>query len=500
MVEEVFVHTTWAPAGAAGAVRNTDMTSRHSLLIVDPDPSFLADVTPTLGVEGFAVRGASDLLTARRLVDERMPDAVVVEQRLADGLGIDFVRELRARTDAPVIVMTAMFPDTRAVVEAVREGALDVLEKPVFAERLAGVLLPAVEEARTRGDAPRESAPPSDLSRPPIIGDAGAIAAVREQITRVAATPSTTVLIQGESGTGKELVARAVHFDGRRAKRPFMAINCAALNENILEAELFGYEKGSFTGANTNGKQGLLEAADGGSVFLDEIGEMSPGLQAKVLRFLQDSTFKRVGGVKDIRVDVRIIAATNRELWDDVRRGTFRKDLFFRLNVMPIRVPALRERRGDVKALAEHFLRRFAVDLRKSVTGFSLDALRMLESHDWPGNVRELRNTCEYAVIVCDGGLVEPRHLALPETRDALSMTASETAPNVAAPSGAALALRDRSIKSVEEDLIRLVLNETKFNITRASRELGINRSTLYAKMKAYGLETAEPLGAAQTA
>ncbi len=494
LAEGVSVHATWASAEVAAVVQKPDMTTRHTLLIVDADPTFLAEVTHTLSVEGFTVRGASDLGAARRSLAEKTPDAVVIEQRLPDGLGIDLVRELRSKADAPVVIMTAMFPDTKSVVEAVREGALDVLEKPVFPERLASILIPAVEDAR-HNKAPRNEAGTNpDLSRPPIIGDTGLIAAVRDQIARVANTPSTTVLIQGESGTGKELVARAVHFDGKRAKRPFMAINCAALNENILEAELFGYERGSFTGANANGKQGLLESADGGSVFLDEIGEMSPGLQAKLLRFLQESSFKRVGGVKDIRVDVRIIAATNRELWDDVKRGSFRKDLFFRLNVMPIRVPALRERREDVKALADHFLRRFAIDLRKQVSVFSPDAMRMLEAHDWPGNVRELRNTCEYAVIVCDGTTVEPRHLALPETRADLSVTVSASAPVAASPSGSLLPLRDRSLRSVEEDLIRLVLAETKFNISRASRQLGINRSTLYAKMKAYGLETDEAM------
>ena len=283
-------------------------------------------------------------------------------------------------------------------------------------------------------------------------------------------------------------MARAIHFDGRRAARPFMAINCAALNENILEAELFGYEKGSFTGAVAGGKQGLLEAADGGSLFLDEVGEMSPVLQAKLLRFLQEGTFKRVGGVKDVRVDVRIIAATNRELWEDVRTGAFRKDLFFRLNVMTIRVPALRERRDDVASLAEHFLRRFASDLRKRASSFSEEASRKLVEYDWPGNVRELRNVCEYAVIVCDDDVVEARHLALGEHGgDAEPATAATSAS-----AGDRLQLRDRSLKSAEEDLIRLVLGETRFNITRAARLLGINRSTLYTKMRGMGLDAPE--------
>ena len=303
---------------------------------------------------------------------------------------------------------------------------------------------------------------------------------VMDQIDRVSRTPGTTVLIQGESGTGKELVARAVHFDGDRRNRPFMAINCAALNESILEAELFGYEKGAFTGANTTGKKGLFEAADGGTVFLDEIGEMSQPLQAKLLRVLQENSFKRGGGVHDVHVDIRVIAATNRDLWEEVTAGRFRKDFYFRLNVMPIRVPSLRERRQDIPELANYFLERFAESLRKNINGLSDEAQRVLLDHAWPGNVRELRNVCEYAVIVCDGSMIEPRHLALSELP-------AETV-GVEDDGGMVLPLKDWSIRSMEEELIRMVLSETRFNITRAARELGINRSTLYNKMRDYGL------------
>jgi transcriptional regulator with PAS, ATPase and Fis domain len=262
-----------------------------------------------------------------------------------------------------------------------------------------------------------------------------------------------------------------------------MAINCAALNENILEAELFGYERGAFTGAQAGGKQGLFEAADGGSVFLDEVGETAPALQAKLLRFLEESTFKRVGGIKDIRVDLRIIAATNRDLWEDVRSGSFRKDLFFRLNVMPIHVPSLRERSADILLLARHFLGRFAADLRKPVSTFSEEAEKLLLGHAWPGNIRELRNVCEYAVIVCDGHAVEARHIALND-----EPAESGAAADAGDSQGSTLRLRDRTLRSAEEDLIKLVLGETRFNVTRAARLLGINRSTLYNKMKSFGL------------
>jgi DNA-binding NtrC family response regulator len=454
------------------------MAGGFRLLVVDPDPGFGTELAHVLAGEGFSVRHAGDIVAARRVLDDFAPDAVLLEERLPDGHAVELLRELKGREGGPVVLATALKPSVSSVAELVREGALDVLEKPLFADRVIQALAPALEGSRAA-----RRAPPSELSRPPIIGASDAVARLREKIARVTDTPQTTVLIQGESGTGKELVARAIHFDGRRGSRPFMAINCAALNENILEAELFGYERGAFTGAQAGGKQGLFEAADGGSVFLDEVGEMAPALQAKLLRFLEESTFKRVGGLKDVRVDLRIIAATNRDLWEDVRTGSFRKDLFFRLNVMPIQVPSLRERSSDILVLARHFLARFAGDLRKPVASFSEEAEKLLLEHSWPGNIRELRNVCEYAVIVCDGQVVEPRHVALND-EPAEGPAASES--NDA--SASTLRLRDRTLKSAEEDLIKLVLGETRFNITRAARLLGINRSTLYNKMKSLGL------------
>jgi two-component system, NtrC family, response regulator AtoC len=465
------------------------MTGGIRVLVVDPDQGFFTELAHALAGAGFSVRHAGDLASARRALEDLAPDAVLVDERLPDGRAVDLLREMRHRDDAPVALVTALAPSTSAVAELVREGALDVLEKPLFSDRVVQALGRALEGRRPGARPPVRAA--SDLSRPPIIGESEAVAKLRDQIARVTDTPQTTVLIQGESGTGKELVARAIHFDGRRGPRPFMAINCAALNENILEAELFGYDRGAFTGANAAGKQGLFEAADGGSVFLDEVGETAPSLQAKLLRFLEESTFKRVGGLKDIKVDLRVIAATNRDLWDDVRTGSFRKDLFFRLNVMPIQVPPLRERRSDILLLAKHFLSRFAGDLRKGVGSFSEAAERALLDHSWPGNIRELRNVCEYAVIVCDGPVVEARHLALGEGAPAAAPDAVEAAEPA---SSSTLRLRDRTLRSAEEDLIKLVLGETRFNITRAARLLGINRSTLYHKMKSFGLNPDERL------
>lgn len=457
------------------------MSTRPDLLLVDPDLTVREQLGDTLTRRGFRVTLANDLTSSLKLLESSDFDALVVELRLRDGSGLDLVRAAARRPTAPAMVVTAERPETRDVVDAVQCGALDVVEKPVFPERLIGILMPALARRSKDEGQDVESEPVSQLSRPPIVGTSPALRRVMDQVARVATTPQTTVLIQGESGTGKELVARAIHYDGTRSERPFMAINCAALNESILEAELFGYESGAFTGANRQGKKGLFEAADGGTVFLDEIGEMTGSLQAKLLRVLQESSFKRVGGVNDVHVDIRIIAATNRDLWEEVAAGRFRKDLYYRLNVMPIRVPALRERREDVLELAQHFLDRFSEAMRKPIRGLSEEARRILMHHGWPGNVRELRNVCEYAVIVCDGTLIEPRHLAVTET-EAVQAEQASTDGAIYLP------LKDWSLRTMEEQLIRMVLNETRFNITRAAQKLGINRSTLYNKMRDYGL------------
>lgn len=463
------------------------MVTRSGVLVVDSDANFRSEIEEALKLEGHRVFQANDLQSAERLLNAQPLDAVIAELRLRDGSGMDLVTLAQKRPEVPVVLLTAEYPDTREVVEAIRRGAIDLLDKPVFPERLTGVLRTALEERREKlRRKPQSSQHSQSLSRPPIIGKSPAVTKLLDHVARVAATPGTTVLIMGESGSGKELVARAVHFDGSRRDRPFMAINCAALNESILEAELFGYEKGAFTGAAVGGKKGLFESADGGTIFLDEIGEMSPALQAKLLRVLQENTFKRVGGVADISVDVRVIAATNRDLWEEVNLGRFRKDLYFRLNVMPIRVPALAERKEDILDLFRHFLERVATQMRKPVFAISKDAEERLLQHTWPGNVRELRNLCEYAVIVCDGDTIEARHLAF---QDTLSKGGSKDDQDAEAKAALThLKVKDYSLRSMEEELIRVVLSETRFNIARAARELGINRSTLYNKMRDYGL------------
>jgi transcriptional regulator with PAS, ATPase and Fis domain len=313
---------------------------------------------------------------------------------------------------------------------------------------------------------------------------------VREAVDRVAAAPRTTVLITGESGAGKELVARAVHARSSRAGKPFVALNCAALADGMLEADLFGYAPGAFTGALPRGREGLLAAAEGGSILFDEIGELDVGLQAKLLRVLQERCYRPVGANEDRPMDVRILAATNRDLAGLVAAGSFREDLFYRLNVMSIRVPALRERTEDVPQLAAHFLREHARELGCTSAGFSVEASAGMQDHSWPGNVRELSNAVERGLLLARGGLIELDHLGLPALAGKPARPVARLLSGTLESTrfGLDLPLEDRTLAGVERALIARVLEETSGNKSRAARLLGVNRATLYNKLRAYGL------------
>lgn len=322
------------------------------------------------------------------------------------------------------------------------------------------------------------------IEPPALIGSSQPLARILEAIERVARAPRTTVLITGESGTGKELVAREIHARSSRADRPFLAVNCASLGPDLLESELFGYAPGAFTGALPKGREGLFSAVEGGTLFLDEIGELEIGLQAKLLRVLQERAYRPVGAHQDLAMDVRIIAATNRKLPERVAEGAFREDLYYRLNVLSIHVPALRERREDVKPLAQHFLRDMCAQIGGLEHGFAPCALAALEAHAWPGNVRELKNTIERSVLEAGARAIESKDLGLPQSPSRPSHDAAQASGNLV------LSVADRSLKSVERALIEQVLDESRGNMTRAARVLGIHRATLYHKLEAYGLAT----------
>jgi DNA-binding NtrC family response regulator len=333
------------------------------------------------------------------------------------------------------------------------------------------------ERAQATQRQPAREEPPSLSS--PIVGRSEPIRRLLDQIQRVASAPRTTVLISGESGTGKELVARAVH-ELSRPNSPFVAVNCAALTESLLEAELFGYDPGAFTGGSPKGHPGLIASAAGGTLLLDEIAELALPLQAKLLRVLQERTYRRVGGCADLAMDARIVASTNRDLQAQVDAGLFREDLFYRLNVLSLRTPPLRERLDDLPLLARHFLTQFAAELGQPAATLSEAALKRLRAHPWRGNVRELRNVLERAALFASGAAILPEHLEL-----AASEPQPQPDPEVV------LSLSDRSLRTLEQTLIRRVLADTGGNRSHAARVLGINRATLYNKIRALGLDRA---------
>jgi transcriptional regulator with PAS, ATPase and Fis domain len=309
-----------------------------------------------------------------------------------------------------------------------------------------------------------------------IIGASPAMTQIKSLLARVASSPASTVLLTGETGTGKDLAAKAIHYSSSRAGRSFVNITCSALPEQLLESELFGHERGAFTDARQQ-KRGLFETADAGTVFLDEIGEMTPALQAKLLRFLEEKTFKRVGGLADLRVDVRVVAATNRNLEDEVKAGRFREDLFYRLQVMPIALPALRERTGDVELLAKYYIDRFNTEFRKRVRGLSAEATDTLEHYGWPGNVRELKNAIERAMLLVEGDLLEPELFT--------TLTRTVSATQFRLPPGGV------NLDEVERQLLMQALERASGNQTQAAHLLGINRDQVRYRIEKFGLAKA---------
>jgi DNA-binding NtrC family response regulator len=451
------------------------MSSR--ILIADDDAKVreaLVVLCEALGHRTFeAGSGRQTLEIARR----SSPDVVFLDIEMPEGTGIEILPELMELEPKPQVVLVTGLGDVQTAVQAMKLGACDFLEKPVNRSVIEGVLQRVQrgmaltrERDLLRGEVAR-------LRSGPIVGQARVMARMLDQIQRVASTPRTTVLVTGESGVGKELVARAVHENSVRADGPFVALNCAALAENLLEAELFGYEPGAFSGAHPKGREGLIAAARGGTLFLDEIGELAPEMQAKLLRVLQERVFRRVGGSDDRQTDVRFVASTNRDLAQQVEAGQFREDLFYRLNVLSIVVPPLRERREDIPELALHFVELFRREFGRNYTGFSSDALDALLAHPWQGNVRELRNAIERGALRATGEEITRADLGL------------EVGPRMDSNPQLRLDLQGFLLKDMEEQLIRRALEETRGNRSHTARLLGVNRTTLYNKLRSYQID-----------
>ena len=438
----------------------------RKVLIVDDESGSRFALRAYLAQRGFEISEAEDCRSARLEARRFSPDAIVLDYRLPDGVAIDCIPDLKAIVpDASIIVLTAHASIDAAVV-AIKQGAENFITKPVEMAALSLMLERAVTNLRTRK---RERARNVAPARNPFIGSSAAIRELREHAGRVAAS-DRPVLIQGETGSGKGVLARWVHDAGPRAGEAFVDINCAGLSRELLESELFGHEKGSFTGATTT-KQGLLEIADGGTVFLDEIGDMDPALQAKLLKVLEEKQFRRVGDVRDRRVDVRLITATHRDLAAMARQEKFRADLFFRITTLRLLVPPLRSRVEDIPELAEVFLGNLGREVGRPDVRFTEAAFEMLERHAWPGNVRELRNVIERALLLTDEGVIEPRLLNFDD---------AATAPP---PSNA------EKLEDVEREHILRIVAAEHGRVERAAQRLGIPRSTLYQKLRKYQRE-----------
>ncbi len=446
---------------------------RHTVLVVDDDPGHRGMLEALLSRWGLAVTSAPDGKEAVERVRERPFDMVLMDIRMPDMDGITALKEIRKYNPAvPVVLMTA-YSAVESAVEAMKSGAVDYLIKPLDFDLLKETLFKTLE----RGEAasPDARAP---LPVEGIVGNSPAIRRMLEMIHTVAPSEAT-VLITGKSGTGKELVARAIHNQSRRKDGPWVAVNCAALTESLLESELFGHEKGAFTGADKR-RDGRFLQADGGTLFLDEIGEISLLMQVKLLRAIQQREIQRVGGDATLKVDVRIVAATNRNLLDEVAAGRFREDLYYRLNVVSIQVPSLQERREDIPLLAEHFLKVFGERNRKDVKGFTPKAMDMLVKYPWPGNVRELENAVERAVVLLFGSTISERELPLAVTQ---AYEREEASPPAVLPEGATL-------EEVEREAILRMLDSVGDNKSEAAKRLGISRKTLHTKLKRYGQES----------
>ncbi len=440
-----------------------------NILVIDDEEPFRRLLKKELTRKGYAVEVASDGDEALRTLSDRSFDVILLDVVMPGIDGLSLMKKLKEDSAAPSIIVLTGKATVETAVEAMKNGAFDYLTKPYKLDELSIVIDRAYEFSRLSVKSKLLEQELVRIESPiEFIGKSRQLREILSLIQKVAPTDSP-VFIQGESGTGKELVANTVWHYSNRKDAPFIALNCATLSENLIESEIFGHEKGAFTSAYQT-KHGLVEVADRGTLFLDEIGEMPNGPQAKLLRFLDSGEFRRVGGNKAMRVDVRMIAATNKDLSAMIKAGKFREDLFYRLNVINITIPPLRERKEDIGELALHFLKKYAQKLSKSITEFTPEALDLLIGYHWPGNARELENVIERAVIVCDSGRIGAEDLSISSYASIADMTVNP------------------SLEEMEKNYILRVLKETNGNQSKASQLLGIDRKTLYLKLKKYGI------------
>lgn len=452
---------------------------KRTILIIEDKKSMADMLVRTFIAEGFNAGAAHNVRDGLAMISRGDVDAVITDMRLPDGTGLEILQASKERFPLmPVIVMTA-FGSIEVAVRAVKDGAYDFITKPFDTEHLLLIIRRALDDGNRQRDSlvmRREF--PNYFTKPDIVGVSRKWGEVMEKVEKIAPL-KTSVLILGESGTGKELLARAVHHRSPRAKEPFIAVNCAAISKHLVENEMFGHDKGAFTGAGDI-KLGKFELADRGTIFLDEIGDMEMSLQSKLLRVLQENEFERVGGTKTLRVNVRVIAASNKDIENAVTQGTFRDDLYYRLNVFPLFIPPLRDRREDILPLARHFTSFFANEMNREIPIISEDVARLLHEREWRGNVRELRNSMERAVILCEGSRLLPCHFIFSACSSPVDQNdyQGESLHDIA----------QSAIRAVEKTEIERVIRKTQGNKSRAAEILKVSYKTLLTKIKEYGI------------
>ena len=469
----------------------------EKILIVDDERLVRWSLRQKCEEWGFQVVEADAGETALRLAETESPDLVLLDVRLPDLTGIEVLDALKKSPDAPAVIMITADPQLDDVKAAIKLGAVDFVGKPIDFELLHEVIQTTLEES-----AARRNDPQSSRSRPrPGVGFESIVSASPKMtelmnfVRKVASCEASTILIQGESGTGKDLIAKALHYESTRRDKPFVAINCSAIPETLMEAELFGHEKGAFTDAKQM-KKGLFEAADGGTLFLDEIGELSPVLQAKLLRVLEDQVVRRVGGLRDIQVDVRVIAASNRDLEKAVRESQFRQDLFYRLAIIAIFIPPLRDRKEDILPLVDFFIDRYNRRFKKSIRGLTAETRALILSHNWPGNVRELKNTIERGMILEEESYLRSIYLPFSVGESNGRTLFEQTSPPDAGrrlPNGRSLPRLyipegGTSLEEVEHSMVELAMTQANGNQSNAARLLDISRDALRYKLKKFSL------------
>ena len=464
------------------------MSSKGSILVIDDEPVVCKSCLRILSGEGYDVRTVLTGAQGLECAGARPFDVILVDLKMPDMNGMEVLRRLREETPETVVIMITGYSTVKTAVEAIKLGASDYVPKPFTPDELTLVVQQALEKQRLIYEnvyLRQKLKIKAGLGE--IVGDSEEMQEIYTLIVRVAPTHST-VLIYGESGTGKELIARAIHDHSERKERPFVTADCSTLSQSILESELFGHVKGAFTGATAT-RPGLFGMADGGTLFLDEVSNIPPETQSKLLRVLETQEFRPVGGSQRKQVDIRLIAATNRDLKEMVSEGIFREDLFYRLNVFPISAPPLRERREDIPALAIHFLNHFSTETRKDLRGFTKEAMDLLMKYDWPGNVRELRNVIERLAIMADEDMVEPGHL--PGVQGTQHGRTVENAPRTKEElKKVKRSAREKAVEEIERSFVLEALHRNDWNVTKAAENTGLQRQNFQALMRKYGIRS----------